>query len=53
MIIFLDVWKYLGLLQKEKILNIIADGKGIIPYEKLLDEDSMSFNPENDIFLEK
>ena len=31
---FSEVWKYLGLSQKENILNIIADGKGMIPYEK-------------------
>ena len=28
-----EVWKYLGPQQKEKKLDIIADGKGIIPYE--------------------
>ena len=31
---FSEVWKYLGPSRKENILNVIADGKGMIPYEK-------------------
>ena len=50
---FPEVWKYLGPQQKEKILDIIADGKGIIPYEKIVDANSMSLTPENGIFFEK
>ena len=30
---FSEVWKYLGPQQNEKKIDIIADGKGIIPYE--------------------
>ena len=30
---FSDIWKYLGDAQKNKILDIISEGKGIIPYE--------------------
>ena len=39
---FLDVWKYLGPTQKEKNLNIITDGKGIIAFEKIVDFNSFS-----------
>ena len=48
---FSEVCKYLGPPQKEKILNIVADGKGIIPYEKIVDTNSMSLTLENSIFL--
>ena len=30
---FSDIWEYLGDAQKNKILDIISEGKGIIPYE--------------------
>ena len=36
----------------EKSLDIIADGKVIIPYEKI-DKNSMSLTPENGTFFEK
>ena len=31
---FSEVWKYLDNSQKNIILKIIAEGKGVIPYEK-------------------
>ena len=34
-------------------MNIVADGKGIIPYEKIVDTNSVSLTPENRIFFEK
>ena len=34
-------------------MNIVADAKGIIPYEKIVDTNSMSLTPENSIFFEK
>ena len=37
----------------EKSLDIKDDGKGIIPYEKIVDINSMSLTPENGIFFEK
>ena len=45
--------KYLGDSQKKKLLEIIAAGKGIIPYEKIVDMNSMLLTPDNDVFLEK
>ena len=47
------VWKYLGLLQKEKHLNTVAGGKGIIQYKKIIDTNNMSLTPENGILFEK
>ena len=48
---FSEVWKYLGPLQKEKILDIIADGKGTIPYEKIVDANSFSLAPEDGVIF--
>ena len=45
--------KYLGDSQKKKLLEIIAAGKGIILYEKIVDMNSMLLTPDNDVFLEK
>ena len=50
---FSETWKYLGSIQKENILNIMADGKGIKPYEKIVDLNSFSLTPEEGIFFEK
>ena len=50
---FSKVWKYLGPSQKEKILDIIADGKGLIPYEKIVDQYSFFITLENGTFFEK
>ena len=50
---FLEIWKYLSWSQKDKTLNIIADGKGIIPYEKIVGMDSFFIVPENNVFFEK
>ena len=50
---FSEVWKYLGLQQKEKVLDIIADYKSIIPYEKIVDSNSLCLTPENSVFFEK
>ena len=43
----------MGPPQKEKILNIIAEGKGIISYKKIVDVNSLAITPENGIFFEK
>ena len=45
---FSEFWKYLGPQQKEKILN-----KGTIPYEKIVDVNSLILTPENGMFFEK
>ena len=38
---------------KNKILDIIAEGKGIIPYEKIADMNSMFLMLENNVFFKK
>ena len=48
---FSEVWKYLGPQQKEKILDIIADGKNIIPYEKIVYANSFCLTLENGVFF--
>ena len=50
---FSDIWKYLGDAQKNKILDIISEGKGIIPYEKIVDMNSMILTPDNNVFFWK
>ena len=49
---FCSVWSYLSVKKKEKILEIISEGKGIIPYEIILDMESFFIKPENE-FQEK
>ena len=46
-----EVWYFLGNEQKRQVLDIIADGKGIIPYEKIIDLNSLT--PENRHSFEK
>ena len=50
---FHELWCFLGSEQKRKVLDIIADRKGIIPYEKIIDMNSLSLTPENGGFFEK
>ena len=50
---FSEVWKYLRDSQKNKTLEIIAEDKGILPYEKKVDMNSMFKTPENYAFFEK
>ena len=48
---FGPVWQNLNIVVKENILDIVADGKGIIPYEKIVDMNSLDIVPERN-FLE-
>ena len=50
---FSETWKYLSDAQKNKILDIISEGKGTIPYEKIVDMNSMFLTPENNVFFEE
>ena len=43
---FSTVWPYLTQKIKEKILDIVAEGKGIIPYEIIVDMDSLLLTPD-------
>ena len=44
---FCTVWSYLSLKKKDKILEIISEGKGIIPYEIIVDMELFFIKPEN------
>ena len=50
---FHEVWCFLGTEQKRRVLDIIADEKGIITYGKIVDMNSLSLTPENGDFFEK
>ena len=50
---FSIVWDQMLLNQKNKIIEIIVSGKGVIPYEKIEKTDSLSIKPENGIFFSK
>ena len=49
---FSTIWPYLSFLKKEKNVDIIAEGKAVIPYELIVDMQSFFIKPEND-FWEK
>ena len=46
------IWPYLSIQKKDKILEIIPEGKGIMPYEIIVDKESFFINPDCD-FWEK
>ena len=48
---FSNVWKSLSFTQKDLILDILASGKGAIPYEKIVDIYSLDISPENNFLL--
>ena len=50
---FSKVWKELSFDQKNKVIEIIIGGKGIIPYEKIESIDSLEITPEDGIFFSK
>ena len=51
---FSTVWRELNLDQKNKVIDIIVGGKGVIPYEKIEKIDSLcSVTPEDGIFFTK
>ena len=47
---FSNIWKYLSDHQQEHILDIISGGKGIIPYEMIVNAESLQIMPENEFF---
>ena len=44
---FCTVWPYLSLKKKDKILEIISESKGIIPYKIIVDMKSFFIKSEN------
>ena len=50
---FSIVWNNLDFLQKNKVIDIVVSGKGIIPYEKIETIESLSLKPEDGVFFSK
>ena len=50
---FSTIWKNLTNNHKNKIIEIIMSGKGVIPYEKIETIESLSCKPEDGIFFSK
>ena len=50
---FSTVWSSLTRKQTEAVLEIIVNGKGVIPYEKINSIDSLGITPEDGIFFSK
>ena len=49
---FCAIWPYLSCQKKNKVLEIISTGKGIIPYEIIVNMNSLLITPDKD-FWEK
>ena len=47
---FSDIWSSLDKEEKDKILDIISKGKGALPYEKIVDKNSLDLIPEKEFF---
>ena len=47
---FNTVWPFLNTNQKEKILEIVSEGKGVIPYELIISMESFFLTPEKDFW---
>ena len=50
---FSDIWKNLHFVERNKIIDIVVSGKGIIPYEKIETINSLAMKPENGVFFTK
>ena len=46
---FSTIWLYLPLNTKQQILDMISSGKGIIPYELIVNMDSLLLKPDADV----
>ena len=47
---FSKIWSDIEETDKDKILDIISEGKGALPYEKIIDINSLQITPENAFF---
>ena len=48
---FSTIWNDMHFVEKNKIIDIVVSGKGIIPYEKIQTIESLSIKPENGVFF--
>ena len=47
---FNQIWPSVEKSDQEKILNIIESGKGVMPYEKIINIESLQLIPQNEFF---
>ena len=47
---FCTIWPYLSNPKKDKILDVISTGKGIIPYELIVNMESFFITPDQDFW---
>ena len=47
---FSNIWTTLNQKDKKRILDIISKGKGALPYEKIVDLNSLEIIPEKEFF---
>ena len=50
---FSTVWPFLNSKKKEKILEIVSEGKGVTPYELIIGMESFFLTPENEFWEKK
>ena len=50
---FGEIWKFLSDALKTRILDIISEEKGIIPYRKIVNMNSLFCTPKNGTFFGK
>ena len=48
---FWQTWQLLSESEKKQVLDIIASGKGVIPYEKIKSIHCLNLRPENGVFF--
>ena len=48
---FSAIWNEMHFSERNKIIDIVVSGKGIIPYEKIQTIQSLSLKPENGVFF--
>ena len=48
---FSTIWTEMPFFEKNKVIDIMVSGKGIIPYEKIKTISSLSLKPENGVFF--
>ena len=47
---FSNIWPTLNFADKQKVLEIVSNVKGALPYEKIIDMNSLEIKPDNDFF---
>ena len=48
---FSTIWVYIPFTIQQKILNIVSSGKGVIPYELIINMESLLLTPDNEFWF--